>query len=49
LKASLGWVRCFINQSEMARSSECTGSYAQKELDIRRHCQRRLISTTKAG
>src|SRR5713226_8118234 len=29
----------------MARSSECTGSYAHKVLDRDPHCQRRLIST----
>src|SRR5260370_30164924 len=30
----------------MARSSECTGSYAHKVLDRDPHCQRRLISST---
>src|SRR5260370_15202773 len=30
----------------MARSSECTGSYAHKVLDRDLHCQRRLISST---
>src|SRR5260370_4653997 len=29
----------------MARSSECTGSYAHKVLDRDPHCQRRLITT----
>src|SRR5258708_38951811 len=31
----------------MARSSECTGSYAHKVLDRDPHCQRRLISSTE--
>src|SRR5712692_11431911 len=29
----------------MARSSECTGSYAHKVLDRDPHCQRRLIAS----
>jgi len=29
----LGWYGRTFNESEMARSSECTGSYAQKVLD----------------
>src|SRR5713101_6427534 len=33
----------------MARSSECTGSYAHKVLDRDPHCQRRLITTISGG
>ena len=33
LRASLGWYGRTFNESEMARSSECTEQYAQKVFD----------------
>src|SRR6266851_7718794 len=44
LRASLGWYGRTFNESEMARSSECTERYAQKVLDRDPHCQRGLIT-----
>ena len=37
---AFGWYGRTFNESEMARSSECTEQYAQKVFDWDPHCQR---------